>query len=128
MANSGVGYYDVMKFHFGFYSLAEAKTDLRIVRAYQRLKNEGLVKHLAISQLLEALFARTAEDTLDDEKVRLEKGLSSDLDVLKYQRDASEAKARELAALADLNGAFVQIEETSGKLFDDLNIHVSQAP
>ncbi|HEY0257195.1 MAG TPA: aldo/keto reductase, partial [Candidatus Methylacidiphilales bacterium] len=50
IADSGVGYYDVMKFHFGYHSLAEAKSDMGMVRAYQRLKSEGLVKHLAISQ------------------------------------------------------------------------------
>ena len=50
VANSGVGYYDVMKFHFGYHSLNEAQNDLGMVRAYQRLKSEGLVKHLAISQ------------------------------------------------------------------------------
>lgn len=48
--NSGVGYYDVFKFHFGYHSLEEAKTDTGMVRAYERLKREGLVKHLAISQ------------------------------------------------------------------------------
>jgi len=50
VANSGVGYYDVMKFHFGYHSLNEAQNDLGMVRAYQRLNKEGLVKHLAISQ------------------------------------------------------------------------------
>ncbi len=71
------------------------------------------------------VFARTAGDNLDQEQVRLEKGLSTDLDVLKYTRDATEAKARELAALADLNSAYVQIEETTGMLFDNLHIHVN---
>jgi len=47
---SGLGYYDVFKFHFGYHSLDEAKNDLGMVRAYERLKKEGLVKHLAISQ------------------------------------------------------------------------------
>jgi len=50
VAASGVGYYDVFKFHFGYHSLAEAKTDMGMIRAYERLKKEGLVKHLAISQ------------------------------------------------------------------------------
>ncbi len=52
VARSGVGYYDVFKFHFGYHSVAEAKSDagLGVVRAFNRLKNEGLVKHLAISQ------------------------------------------------------------------------------
>jgi len=50
VARSGVGYYDVFKFHFGYHSIAEAKSDPGVVRAYERLKKEGLVKHLAISQ------------------------------------------------------------------------------
>ncbi len=47
---SGVGYYDVFKFHFGYHSVEEAKTEPGMVRAYERLKKEGLVKHLALSQ------------------------------------------------------------------------------
>lgn len=50
VAGSGVGYYDVFKFHFGYHSVEEAKTNLGVIRAYERLKKEGLVKHLAISQ------------------------------------------------------------------------------
>lgn len=52
VAKSGAGYYDVFKFHFGYHSIDEAKSDegLGIVRAYDRLKKEGLVKHLALSQ------------------------------------------------------------------------------
>ena len=46
----GVGYYDVFKFHFGYHSIEEAKTDLGMVRAFERLKKEGLVKHLTLSQ------------------------------------------------------------------------------
>jgi len=47
---AGVGYYDVFKFHFGYHSVDEAKNNPGMVRAYERLKKEGLVKHLAISQ------------------------------------------------------------------------------
>jgi predicted aldo/keto reductase-like oxidoreductase len=50
VARSGVGYYDVFKFHFGYHSVEEAKTELGMVRAFDRLKKEGLVKHLALSQ------------------------------------------------------------------------------
>jgi predicted aldo/keto reductase-like oxidoreductase len=51
-ARSGAGYYDVFKFHFGYHSVAEAQSDegQGIVRAFNRLKKEGLVKHLALSQ------------------------------------------------------------------------------
>jgi predicted aldo/keto reductase-like oxidoreductase len=47
---AGVGYYDVFKFHFGYHSVEEAKQNPGMVRAFERLKKEGLVKHLAISQ------------------------------------------------------------------------------
>jgi len=50
VARSGVGYYDVFKFHFGYHSIDEAKTNLGVINAFNRLKQEGLVKHLAISQ------------------------------------------------------------------------------
>ena len=52
VARSGVGYYDIFKFHFGYHSIEEAKSDAGqgIVRAFDRLKKEGLVKHLALSQ------------------------------------------------------------------------------
>jgi len=51
-AKSGAGYYDVFKFHFGYHSVEEAKSQegQGIVRAYNRLKKEGIVKHLALSQ------------------------------------------------------------------------------
>jgi predicted aldo/keto reductase-like oxidoreductase len=50
LKDSNVGYYDVFKFHFGYHSIAEAKQNPGMVRAFERLKKEGLVKHLAISQ------------------------------------------------------------------------------
>ncbi len=50
LKQSGAGYYDVFKFHFGYHSVAEAKQNPGMVRAFERLKKEGLVKHLAISQ------------------------------------------------------------------------------
>jgi predicted aldo/keto reductase-like oxidoreductase len=50
VARSGVGYYDVFKFHYGYHSIDEAKTNLGVIRAFDRLKKEGLVKHLCISQ------------------------------------------------------------------------------
>lgn len=74
------------------------------------------------------VFAHTADDNFSQEEIRLEKGLSSDLDVLKYRRDATEARARQLAALADLNSAYVQLLETTGTLFDTLNIHLDPSP
>lgn len=74
------------------------------------------------------VFADTAHDNFQQEQVRLEKGLSTDLDVLKYRRDATEADARRLAALADLNSVYVQLRQTTGLLLSDLNIQVTEKP
>jgi predicted aldo/keto reductase-like oxidoreductase len=45
-----VGYFDVFKFHFGYHSIEDYKKNPGMVRAFERLKKEGLVKHLTISQ------------------------------------------------------------------------------
>jgi predicted aldo/keto reductase-like oxidoreductase len=50
LKDTGLGYYDVFKFHFGYHSVEDAKQNPGMVRAFERLKKEGLVKHLAISQ------------------------------------------------------------------------------
>lgn len=50
LKRSDLAYYDVMKFHFGYHSVKEAKVDTGMVRAFERLKKAGLVRHLAISQ------------------------------------------------------------------------------
>jgi predicted aldo/keto reductase-like oxidoreductase len=50
LARTGLRYFDDMQFHFGYHSIAELKGNRAFVRAYQRLKKEGLVKHLCLSQ------------------------------------------------------------------------------
>jgi predicted aldo/keto reductase-like oxidoreductase len=45
-----LGYFDDMQFHYGYHNTAEIKQDRGVVRAFERLKKEGLVKHLCLSQ------------------------------------------------------------------------------
>jgi predicted aldo/keto reductase-like oxidoreductase len=47
---TGLGYFDDMQFHFGHHSVAELKNNRAFVRAFERLKKEGLVRHLCHSQ------------------------------------------------------------------------------
>ncbi len=47
---TGLGYFDDMQFHFGYHSIAELKSNRAFVRAFERLKKEGLVRHLCHSQ------------------------------------------------------------------------------
>jgi len=50
VAETGLRYFDDMQFHFGYHSVAELKGNHGFVEAYERLKKEGLVKHLCLSQ------------------------------------------------------------------------------
>jgi uncharacterized protein len=43
-------YFDDMQFHFGYHNVAELKKERGFIRAFERLKKEGLVKHLCLSQ------------------------------------------------------------------------------
>jgi predicted aldo/keto reductase-like oxidoreductase len=47
---TGLGYFDDMMFHFGYHSTTELKDNRAFIRAYERLKKKGLVRHLCLSQ------------------------------------------------------------------------------
>jgi predicted aldo/keto reductase-like oxidoreductase len=48
--DTGLRYFDDMQFHFGYHSVAEVKSSRAFIRAFERLKKEGLVRHLCHSQ------------------------------------------------------------------------------
>lgn len=50
LQRTGLGYFDDLQFHFGFHNAAEVKRERGFVRAFERLKKEGLVRHLCLSQ------------------------------------------------------------------------------
>jgi len=50
LARTGLRYFDDMQFHFGYHNKEELKNERGFVRAFERLKKEGLVKHLCLSQ------------------------------------------------------------------------------
>jgi predicted aldo/keto reductase-like oxidoreductase len=47
---TGIGYFDDMQLHYGYHNVAELKSNKSFIRAFERLKKEGLVKHLCLSQ------------------------------------------------------------------------------
>jgi hypothetical protein len=47
---TGLRYFDDMQFHFGYHRVAEVRGNHGFVRAFERLKKEGLVRHLCLSQ------------------------------------------------------------------------------
>ena len=50
LRRTGLGYFDDMQLHFGYHNRAEVRSERGFVRAFERLKKEGLVKHLCLSQ------------------------------------------------------------------------------
>jgi predicted aldo/keto reductase-like oxidoreductase len=50
LRRTGLGYFDDIQFHYGYYNTDELKKERGFVRAFERLKKEGLVKHLCLSQ------------------------------------------------------------------------------
>jgi len=50
LQQTGLRYFDDMQFHFGYHSVAELKNNRAFVRAFERLKKEGIVRHLCLSQ------------------------------------------------------------------------------
>ncbi len=47
---SGLGYFDDMQLHYGYHNAEEVKKERGFIRAFERLKREGLVRHLCLSQ------------------------------------------------------------------------------
>jgi len=50
LKKTGLGYFDDMQLHYGYHNTNELKNDRSFVRAFERLKKEGAVKHLCLSQ------------------------------------------------------------------------------
>lgn len=50
LKKTGLRYFDDMQLHFGYHNTEELKQDRTFIRAFERLKKEGIVKHLCLSQ------------------------------------------------------------------------------
>lgn len=50
LARTGLRYFDDMQLHYGYHNREELRAERGFVRAFERLKKEGLVKHLCLSQ------------------------------------------------------------------------------
>jgi outer membrane protein len=64
------------------------------------------------------LFRQVADDGYDQEKTRLERGLTNELELMKFHREQTEAKTREIAALADYNKSIVALLSAEGTLLE----------
>jgi outer membrane protein TolC len=107
-------------------------------QALLNMRNAELQTSLQVQQLvtiiesnydrLDAMrsFRSNANRALGTEEERLEKGQTTELEIMKFRRDLNKAKVRETAALADLNKAYVKLYETTGTLLERNNIAITQ--
>ncbi|MEM1157858.1 MAG: TolC family protein [Verrucomicrobiota bacterium] len=107
-------------------------------KALLNLRNAEMQTSLLVQQLvtiiksnydrLDAMraFSANASRMLETEEERLEKGQTTELELMKFRRDLNKAKVRETAALADLNKAYVKLYETTGTLLERNNIAIAR--
>jgi outer membrane protein TolC len=85
---------------------------------------QGLSNLDAQAERLQAMrvFSENAKLSLNSESERLEKGLATEIDMMKFRRDLSEASTREIAARSDYQKTLVRIYEATGTLLERQNI------
>jgi outer membrane protein len=75
---------------------------------------ETLKKSLDAARLTTQLF----EEQLTGQTARYEVGLSTDFELLRYQRDLVDARVRELRAVVDLQQAMIALQKSTDSLLD----------
>ena len=75
-------------------------------------------KSVEAARLTTQLF----EQQLEAQQARYDAGFSSDFELLRYQRDAVDARVRELRARVDLQLAIIALQRATDTLIDDLNV------
>jgi predicted aldo/keto reductase-like oxidoreductase len=118
VAETGLRYFDDIQFHFGFHNVAEVKNERGFVRAYERLKKEGLVRHLCLSQhhYGSSLARRKGFGTIAMKTTRGAGRMKGDAEFMKqFPADTSphNALARWLTTATELDAAVIQIKGVS---------------
>ena len=68
---------------------------------------------------------RLQKEKLEAEQKKYENGMSTAFQVLQYQTDLANAKARENQAIVDYNKSLVELDRVLGILLDTRNVTVS---
>lgn len=106
----------------------QALLELQQVETNTALSVQQLVSlYQAQRERLQAMrfFRDNAQKALADQELRQERGQSGDVELLKFKRDLTDARTRELAALADLQKVLVRLYQISGTLLERENITLS---
>lgn len=90
----------------------QARIDVQRVKTQVSLEIDTVLSRLRLDkQRVETArqSREVARKTLDGESMRLEEGLTTSYRVLEYQKEYSQTRSREVAALADLNKGIVDL-------------------
>jgi outer membrane protein TolC len=103
--------------------IAESRLRTQMTRTVQTVTVEvrnlfqvmvTLRRSLEAAQLTTELF----EQQLEAQNARYEVGLSTDFELMRYQRDAVDARVRELRALVDLQLALISLDKATDRLLE----------
>jgi outer membrane protein TolC len=83
---------------------------------------QTLKKSLDAARLTTQLF----EEQLAGQTARYEVGLSTDFELLRYQRDLVDARVRELRAVVDLQQAMIALQKSTDSLLDGNGVDVKR--
>ena len=72
------------------------------------------------------LTTQLFEEQLNGQTARYEVGLSTDFELLRYQRDLVDARVRELRALVDLQQAMIALQKSTDSLLDANGVDVQR--
>ena len=92
----------------------------QVRNAYERL---GIQKR---ELDMSALAVRFAQEQLDLETKRFKAGLSTNFELLQYQRDVAEARLVELRSQIDYQLALTRLRQAMNTIIDDQDLVVAQ--
>jgi outer membrane protein TolC len=97
---------------------ARLRVALEVDTVFSRLQMNG--QRLAATRKSREAAAQTAEAGLK----RLNEGVTTSFEVLQLQKDFSDARSRELAALADMNKSIVDLQLATGTLLQQQGVEL----
>ncbi len=121
--------------------VAEAERAQVVINERQlmsRMKNTQQTVMVDVRNAYESIFTRRkgwetskvarqlSEEQLAGENKRFEAGLSTNFEVLEYQRQLADAKVRELRALIDYQGALTSLQKAMYTIIDESDIVVAR--
>lgn len=105
----------------------QAKIDVSRIKSQISLEIDTVLNRIETDRQRVATAAKGREVTskiMESEIKRLKQGVSTSYQVLQYQKEYSQARSRELAALADLNKDQIDLWLVSGRLLEKMQIEI----